>query len=46
VPDQATPDQATIDRARAVSAAMIRGGINVTLFVRTAPQCLRETPGR
>ena len=33
-------------KAEADLEAMIRGGINITLFVRGAPRCLRERPGR
>jgi len=40
------PNQAAVGCAQAGSEAMIRGGINVTLFVRGARQVLPETSGR
>ena len=43
----ARPDVAAIAKLEAAdSEAMIRGGINITLFVCGAPRCLREPPGR
>ena len=43
----ARPDVAAIAKLEAADwEAMIRGGINITRFVRGAPRCLREAPGR
>jgi hypothetical protein len=40
------PDQATVGCGQADSEAMIRGGINVRLFVRGARHCLPQAPCR